>query len=88
MNSKIINLFLICLTAIPVIGQDSLKREFRGAWIALVRNEDWPSEPGISTEDQKHELRLILDELQASNINSVIFQIRPECDAIYQSNYI
>jgi uncharacterized lipoprotein YddW (UPF0748 family) len=88
MYSKLITLFLVFLMALPVMGQGNpLKREFRGAWIALVRNEDWPSQPGISTAEQKQELRLILDELQANNINSVIFQIRPECDAIYQSNY-
>jgi len=28
-----------------------------------------------------------MDELQAANINALFFQVRPECDAIYQSNF-
>ena len=31
-------------------------REFRGAWIASVGNIDWPSQPGLSTQEQKDEL--------------------------------
>jgi len=87
MNNKIIAL-IICLLISTSLYADgiSIKYEFRGAWIALVRNEDWPSKPGLSTEQQQYELRLMLDELQANNINAVIFQVRPECDAIYQSN--
>jgi uncharacterized lipoprotein YddW (UPF0748 family) len=88
MNCKLIVLILFVLTLLPVAGQEtSPKREFRGAWIALVNNEDWPSQPGLSTEQQQYELRVLLDELQANNINAVIFQIRPECDAIYQSAF-
>ena len=36
-------------------------REFRGVWIATVANIDWPSRPGLSTEEQKKELVRILD---------------------------
>ena len=28
------------------------KREFRAAWIATVENIDWPSRPGLSTDQQ------------------------------------
>ncbi|SVD66759.1 uncharacterized protein METZ01_LOCUS419613, partial [marine metagenome] len=43
----------------PVAGEKvpDLAREFRGAWIATVNNIDWPSKPGLSTADQKKELR-------------------------------
>ena len=28
-------------------------REFRAAWVATVGNIDWPSKPGLSTEQQQ-----------------------------------
>ncbi len=30
-----------------------LQREFRGVWLASVDNIDWPSQPGLSTQEQK-----------------------------------
>ncbi len=61
------------------------KREFRGAWIATVTNLDWPSQRGLPAYQQKNELVTLLDKLKNAGINAVIFQIRPECDAFYQS---
>jgi uncharacterized lipoprotein YddW (UPF0748 family) len=59
------------------------KREFRGAWIATVENIDWPSKPGLSTDQQKKELTDLLDFLQEAGMNAVMFQIRPAADAFY-----
>jgi len=61
------------------------KREFRGAWIATVDRIDWPSSD--SPEQQKQQLIDLLDMLQAAGINTVMFQVRPECDALYNSPY-
>ena len=66
---------------------DSPKREFRGAWIATVFNEDWPSSPHTMTHVQTLELTERFDELRDAGINAVIFQIRPECDALYESEF-
>lgn len=63
------------------------KREFRGAWIATVTNLDWPSSPWLTPQQQRDELVSLLDALYAAGINAVIFQIRPECDALYNSPY-
>ena len=63
------------------------KREFRAAWIASVANIDWPSGNGQSPTKQKNDLIRMLDELQKDGLNAVILQIRPECDALYNSNY-
>jgi len=62
-------------------------REFRAAWIATVANIDWPSEPGLSVAEQKAELRRMLDQAAALNLNAVIFQVRPHADALYDSEY-
>jgi uncharacterized lipoprotein YddW (UPF0748 family) len=62
-----------------------LAREFRGAWIACIYNIDWPSSPGLSADRQRAELRGILDKVAALKMNAVIFQVRPQCDAVYSS---
>lgn len=61
------------------------KREFRAAWIATVSNIDWPSKPGLPAEQQKSEFIKRLDQLEALGCNAVIVQIRPACDAFYNS---
>lgn len=60
-------------------------REFRGVWIATVKNTDWPSKPGLSTAEQKAELITILNRAAELRLNAVVFQIRPEGDAFYES---
>jgi uncharacterized lipoprotein YddW (UPF0748 family) len=61
-------------------------REFRGAWIATIGDASWPSKPGLPTAQQKAELTAILDRAVALKLNAVIFQVRPACDAVYQSS--
>jgi uncharacterized lipoprotein YddW (UPF0748 family)/predicted glycoside hydrolase/deacetylase ChbG (UPF0249 family) len=67
--------------------EDSPKteREFRAAWVATVANINWPSKPGLSTDEQKQEAIRLLNLLQKKNFNAVIFQVRPQCDALYKS---
>jgi uncharacterized lipoprotein YddW (UPF0748 family) len=76
---------LICLS--EIYSQSALtKRDLRGAWIATVANIDWPSDRNLPVEDQKKELINILDRLKESGINAVFFQVRTECDALYNSS--
>jgi uncharacterized lipoprotein YddW (UPF0748 family) len=63
-----------------------LAREFRGAWIASVYNLDWPSSSHLSAASQQAELRAMLDKLAGLKMNAVIFQVRPQCDAVYASS--
>lgn len=60
-------------------------REFRGAWVATVSNIDWPSKPGLPSDQQKAELIAILDQAVKLKLNAVLFQVRPACDALYPS---
>ena len=62
-------------------------REIRAVWVATVANIDWPSTNGLSTAQQKTELRAILDRAAELKLNTVIFQVRSACDALYPSNY-
>ena len=61
-------------------------REFRGAWAAVVHNIDWPSRSGLSSGAQQAEMRAILDKMASLNMNALILQVRPHCDAVYQSS--
>ena len=58
------------------------KREFRGAWIQCVNGQF----VGMSTEQMQNTLTYQLDELRKDGVNAIIFQVRPECDALYQSS--
>ena len=64
-----------------------ITREFRGAWVASVYNIDWPSSPGLSSTRQKAELITILERARALKMNAIILQVRPACDALYESSY-
>ena len=58
------------------------KREFRGAWIQAV-NGQWL---GVGKQKMQETLTYQLNELQKDGVNAIIFQVRPECDALYQSS--
>lgn len=60
-------------------------REFRAAWVATVANIDWPTKPGLPVATQQQEARAILDRLVELGMNAVVFQVRPQADALYQS---
>ena len=59
------------------------KREFRGAWIQCVNGQF----QGMGTQQMQLTLTQQLDELQRCGINAIIFQVRPEGDALYASRY-
>ncbi|MEO6070483.1 MAG: family 10 glycosylhydrolase [Chitinophagaceae bacterium] len=75
----------VATTASPVAMAPKADREFRAAWVATVANINWPSKPGLSTEDQKKEAIVLLDFLKAHHFNAVVFQVRPQADALYDS---
>ncbi len=83
---KICIIFLLLVTCFNVFSHgNSPKREFRAAWLATVVNLDWPSSRTLTVANQKLELTKLLDSLKLYNVNTVIFQIRAECDAFYNS---
>ncbi|HYO10650.1 MAG TPA: family 10 glycosylhydrolase [Tepidisphaeraceae bacterium] len=60
-------------------------REFRAAWVATVGNIDWPSRPGLTTEQQQKEAIQILDRSKEINLNAIVLQVRTTADALYES---
>ena len=80
--------FLFCfllLTSLSstVYGQDlAPKREFRAAWMQIINGQF----QGLSTAEAQANITHQLDELKKANINAVIFQVRAEADAFYESS--
>lgn len=59
------------------------KREFRAAWIQTVNGQF----RGMSTAKMQQTLINQLNSLQGAGINAIIFQVRPEADALYASQF-
>lgn len=81
-------LMMICL----IIGSMSTQvfakinhEEVRAVWISTVYNLDYPSTKN-NEEAQKREFIQKLDELQAIGMNTVVVQVRPKGDALYESS--
>ena len=72
----------ICLLLVALVASAQQKREFRGAWIQCVNGQF----KGMSTEAMQRTLTYQLNELQKDGCNAIIFQVRPECDALYESS--
>jgi uncharacterized lipoprotein YddW (UPF0748 family) len=62
----------------------SPKREFRGAWIQTVYQDDYRT---LTSRAFRALMSERLDQLQSCGINAILFQVRPEADAFYQSRY-
>lgn len=80
---KHILMFLVALSiSINVQSQSLPKREFRGAWIHTVGNQQFKN---MTADSIKRMLSTTLDNFSRAGINAVIFQIRPQADAFYIS---
>lgn len=86
MHKRLIIFILLTLLLVQVsIAQPP--REVRAVWLTSVYNIDWPHSTSVSAQAQQDRLRNMLDVLRETNINTVLFQVRPNADALYQSAY-
>jgi len=60
-------------------------RELRGLWVATVANLDFPTRPGLDGDTLRAELDLLVDTARDTGFNALVFQVRPEGDALYDS---
>ena len=74
-------LTLEALAQTPANATRHPKREFRAAWIQAVNGQF----KGMPTEQMKRTLIAQLNSLHEAGFNAVIFQVRPEADALYAS---
>ena len=73
--------FIICHLSFSSVAAQP-KREFRAAWIQCVNGQF----VGMSTQTMQQTLTHQLNELKKMGVNTIIFQVRPECDALYPSD--
>jgi uncharacterized lipoprotein YddW (UPF0748 family) len=63
----------------------SVSAGLRGAWVASVYNLNFPSRPGLSPDEQKQQIRSLVDVAVRTHLNALMVQVRPEGDALYAS---
>ena len=80
MKKLLLAILALVATSTTMLAENP-KREFRGAWIHTVNQEQF----GKPTKVVQDYLRNELDKLQAAGVNAVIFQVRPSADALYPS---
>ena len=59
--------------------------EMRAIWIATVNNINFPSKQGLSAKKLAEELDAIVNFADENKFNTIIFQVRPAADALYDS---
>src|SRR3989339_674768 len=89
MNTKVVFLLAAFIAnSLVSMPQTEPKRELRSVWVASVSNIDWPKYADRDNpEQQKAELIRMLDLYKSINLNAIFLQVRPECDALYNSAY-
>ncbi|MCR5818494.1 MAG: family 10 glycosylhydrolase [Prevotella sp.] len=82
MNYRIVLLSIVMSFTVLFEAQAQKKRDMRGAWIQCVNGQF----ERMGTEKMQQTLTYQLNELQKTGVNTIIFQVRPECDALYESD--
>jgi uncharacterized lipoprotein YddW (UPF0748 family) len=80
--------------ALPTALQQTppaVAREFRGVWVTpldAMTGPDWPSRPGLSADQQRAELRRLLDDAKAIGLNAIVLHVRTAADGLYPSKLV
>ncbi len=80
---KIFLILFLCSAFAAAAQQVAPKREFRGAWIQAVNGQF----KGMQKQEMQANLTRQLDAMQKCGINVIMFQVRVEGDALYESPY-
>lgn len=72
--------------ALPVASPSICEDEMRAVYVASAYNLDFPSRPGLSKKSLEKELDAILARALSCGMNTIIFQVRPASDALYDSD--
>lgn len=69
----------------PSLVSVSHSREFRAMWVASVYNLTYPTSSSLNAAQLRAELQTIVDTAANTGLNAIVFQVRPESDALYRS---
>ena len=90
---RLLSFFFLFITVVWVNAQMPFglppKREVRAVWLTTIGGLDWPhsyARTSQGIEKQKKELEEILDNLQESNINTVLMQVRIRATTAFPSS--
>ena len=89
MLKKSLLLLALAIIVLNAEGQTP-KHEVRAVWLTTLNGLDWPTTKGISyeaIERQKSQFKAILDQLDRSNVNTILLQTRVRATTIYPSKY-
>lgn len=84
MIKKIFGLVITLFIFAGVAAAENPKREFRGAWIHVIGQNQWMNK---SPQQQRDYIDQEFGRLYDAGCNAVIFQVRPTADALYKSEY-
>lgn len=68
----------------PEDGRPKIE-ETRGVYAASVYNLNFPSSPDLSADELRAEMDALIERAASLNLNTIYFQVRPACDALYRS---
>lgn len=71
---------------LPLVPMTNAESEMRGLWIATVNNINFPSKQNLSAAALAEELDSIVDFAAENGFNTILFQVRPTADALYDSD--
>lgn len=71
--------------SLPVSSPVVQEEEMRAVYVASAYNLDFPSRPGLSKKELEKELDAIVEKAFSGGMNTIIFQVRPASDALYDS---
>ncbi len=89
MLKKSLLLLALAFIVLNAEGQTP-KHEVRAVWLTTLNGLDWPTTKGTSyeaIERQKSQFKAILDQLDRSNVNTILLQTRVRATTIYPSKY-
>lgn len=76
----------LVLSATMALAQ-SPKQEWRSVWFSTVWAIDWPKNSHYTETLQKQDFATYFTKFEALRLNSICFQVRSMCDAMYDSEY-
>lgn len=83
MNHRLTAILVAVLVCASAWAQEGPKREFRGAWLHIVGNQTIKT---MTTEEIQDWFNDTLDKLEDAGCNAIVFQVRPQADAFYESD--
>lgn len=95
--SAVLPLFVLMMPRAPLTPPESpvadtpsadvaAVEEMRALWIATVNNINFPSKQGLSAKELASELESIVSFAGENGFNTIMFQVRPSADALYDSD--